>query len=247
MFRILVVDDSALNLEITSRMLQKAGYETDTAASGETGVSMARQFRYDLIVMDMAMPGIGGGEATRLIRDGEEESGTRRVPVVAFTADTTERTRQKAMRSDMDDIILKPIEIPQLLAAVERSLDDRTIVLVADACAQDRERTLRYLRGLDHVATLGARSGEEALAACERQRVTFALINIGLPDLSGIETAHRIRQTRHGAGIGIILVTDKADQETRKQPIQHGWAGFLEKPYGQAEVLKLIEPLMATA
>jgi len=49
------------------------------------------------------------------------------------------------------------------------------------------------------------------------------------------------------SGIGIILVTDKADQETRKQPIQHGWAGFLEKPYGQAEVLKLIEPLMATA
>jgi CheY-like chemotaxis protein len=64
-FRILAVDDNVTNLDVTSRMLQKAGYGVSSAETGEDGDRMAGLRRYDLIVMDMIMPGIGGGEATK--------------------------------------------------------------------------------------------------------------------------------------------------------------------------------------
>src|SRR5580765_4634318 len=98
MFRILFVDDNPTNLDLTSRMLNKAGYLVATASSGEEGVKMAVLWRYDLILMDMSMPGISGVESTRGIRRTEKAAGMRRVPVVAFTANAVEEYRQRAMR-----------------------------------------------------------------------------------------------------------------------------------------------------
>jgi len=244
MLRILVVDDNPNNLDLTSRMLRRAGYGVETAVNGESGVKMAEEWRYDLIVMDMAMPGISGGEATKLIRDAEKASGTPRVPVIAFTANAIEEFRQRAMRSDMDDFVTKPIERRQLLAAIERSVDDRVIVLVADDNAMDRDRTLRYLRAMDGVGTIAAGSAAEAYSACTRQRVSCALLNVSLPDLSGVELVRQIRGTKYGGDTGIIAVNDSPDTEARKGFLASGCVGYLEKPYGQAELIKVIEPLL---
>lgn len=247
MLRILTVDDNPTNLDLTSRMLSRAGYSVDTAANGEEGVAMAARWRYDLIVMDMSMPGISGGEATRRIRSAEKAAGTRRVPVIAFTANAVEDFRQRAMRSDMDDFITKPIERRELLAAVERSIDDRLVVLVADDCTPDRERTVRYLRALDRLAVVSVRTGAQAVEACSNQRITLALINLTLPDISGIEAAHQIRKSQYGENIGIVAISDKIDPEARKHSIRHGYAGFLEKPIAQAELLGMLRPLVVPA
>lgn len=245
MFRILVVDDNPTNLDLTSRMLQKAGYLVATAGSGEEGVRMASLWRYDLIVMDMTMPGISGAEATRRIRGGERAAGMRRVPVVAFTANAVEEFRQRAMRSDMDDFITKPIERRQLLAAVERSLDDSLVVLVADDSAVDRDRIARYLRAMDRIHVLTAASGAEAIAACTRQRVTFALMNIDLPDISGIEAAYQIHQSSGSEGLVIFAISNTVDPEARKHAVESGFSGYLEKPFGQAEITEMIQPSAA--
>ena len=243
MLRILTVDDNPTNLDLTSRMLLRAGYSVDTAPDGEEGVAMAGRWRYDLIVMDMSMPGIGGGEATRQIRSAEKAAGTRRVPVIAFTANAVEDFRQRAMRCDMDDFITKPIERRQLLAAVERSIDDRPIVLVADDCTADRERIVHSLRAVERLVVIPVRTGAEAIVACSHQRITLGLINLTLPDISGIEAAHQIRNSRHGESIGIIAVSDKIDPEARKHSVRHGCLGYLEKPIVQSELVALLQPL----
>jgi two-component system, sensor histidine kinase len=243
MLRILIVDDNPTNLDLTSRML-RAGYSVDTATDGEEGVAMAGRWRYDLIVMDMSMPGIGGGEATREIRSAEKAAGTRRVPVVAFAASAVGDFRQRAMRSDMDDFITKPIERRQLLAAVERSIDDRVVVLVADDCTPDRDRIVHTLRATDRVVVIPVRTGADAITACSHQRITLALINLTLPDISGIEAAHQIRNSRYGASVGIIAVSDKIDPEARKHSIRHGYVGYFEKPIAQNELLGLLRPLV---
>ena len=246
MLRILIVDDNPTNLDLTSRLVRRAGYAVDTATNGEDGVAMAARWRYDLIVMDMSMPGIGGGEATRLIRSTEKATGTRRVPVVAFTANAIEDFRQRARRSDMDDFITKPIERWELLAAVERSVDDRLVVLVADDSTADHDRTARFLRAVDRLAVVSVRTGAEAIAACSHQRISLALINLALPDISGIEAAHQIRNAPYGDNIGIIAVSDKPDPTAREHSIRHGYAGFLEKPILQNELLDLLRPLAVT-
>jgi CheY-like chemotaxis protein len=158
-----------------------------------------------------------------------------------------EEMRQRALRSDMDDFITKPIEIRQLLAAVERSLDDRPVVLVADDCVQDRQRMLRYLRSLDRVGALSATTGAEAVATCEGQRVTFALISVGLPDMGGIEAVRKIRSSKYGADIGIVAVGEKADAEARQKSLEAGCSGFLERPFGQAELVGILQPMIGQA
>ncbi len=243
MLRILTVDDNPTNLDLTSRMLQRAGYSVDTAADGEEGVAMAGRWRYDLIVMDMSMPGISGGEATRLIRSAEKAAGTRRVPVVAFTANAVEDFRQRAMRCDMDDFITKPIERRQLMAAVERSIDDRPIVLVADDCTADRERIVHSLRAVERLVVIPVRTGAEAIVACSHQRITLGLINLTLPDISGIEAAHQIRTSRHGESIGIVAISDKIDPEARKHSVRDGCVGYLEKPIAPNDLAGLLRPL----
>lgn len=253
MLRILTVDDNPTNLDLTSRMLQRAGYSVDTAAGGEEGVAMAAKWRYDLIVMDMSMPDMGGGEATRRIRGAEKAAGTRRVPVIAFTANAVEDARQRAMRADMDDFITKPIERRQLLAAVERSIDDRPIILVADDCTADRDRIVHSLRAMDdlhnmdRLIVIPVHTGAEAISACSHQRITLGLINLILPDISGIEAAHRIRNSRYGADIGIIAVSDKVDPEARKHSVRDGCVGYLEKPIAQNDLIGLLQPLVAAA
>ncbi len=246
MLRILIVDDNPTNLDLTSRMLQRAGYSVDMATDGEEGVAMAGRWRYDLIVMDMSMPGIGGGEATLQIRSAEKAAGTRRVPVIAFSANAVEDFRHRARRSDMDDFITKPIERRQLLAAVERSIDDRMVVLVADDCTADRERIVHTIRAMDGLVVIPVHTGAEAIAACSHQRITLGLINLNLPDISGIEAAHHIRNSRYGANIGIIAVSDRIDPEARKHSIRQGCVGYLEKPLVQDELLGLLRPLART-
>lgn len=245
MYRILLVDDNPTNLDLTSRILRKAGYGVDIATGGAQSVEMAGEWRYDLIIMDMAMPGISGAEATRLIRTAEHAEGIRRVPVIAFTANSVEEFRQRAMRSDMDDFITKPIEKRQLLSAVERSLDDRPVILVADDRPLDRERTMAWLRALDRVFVLGAASGAAALATCTRQRVNFAVMNLGLPDISGIEAAHQIRHSKYGENIGIIAVSDRVDLEARKHAFTSGYVGYVEKPFTQTDLNKIVQPLIS--
>ncbi len=245
MYRILLVDDNPTNLDLTSRILRKAGYGVDIAQDGAQGVKMAGEWRYDLIVMDMAMPGISGAEATRLIRTAEQTESTRRVPVIAFTANAVEEFRQRAMRSDMDDFITKPIEKRQLLSAVDRSLDDRPVILVADDRPLDRERTMCWLRALDRVCVVGAATGAAALATCISQRVSFAVMNLSLPDISGIEAAHQIRHSKYGEHIGIIAVSDRVDLEARKHAITSGYVGYLEKPFTQPDLNRIIQPLVS--
>ncbi len=241
-------------------MLRRAGYGVDNACNGAEGVKMAGQWRYDLIVMDMSMPDMSGAQATQLIRMADRAAGFRRVPVIAFTAnyggnDGLADIRQKAIRAEMDDFLTKPIERKQLLAAVKRSLDDKTVVLVANDSVADRERTMRYLRAMQGsgtgvhsgVGTLAAGTGAEAYFACTRQRVSLAMVNVCLPDMSGIELIHQIRPSKNGESIGIVAVSDTVDPEARKRLLASGCGGFIEKPYGQKELRELVQPLLTPA
>jgi signal transduction histidine kinase/FixJ family two-component response regulator/HPt (histidine-containing phosphotransfer) domain-containing protein len=116
--RVLVAEDDATNQLITRTILQNAGYDVEIAGTGAEAVAALERSAFDLVLMDIRMPGMGGIEATRRIRAGAD--GKARVPVIALTADAMLGVREDYLASGMDDYISKPFEPDSLLAVVER-------------------------------------------------------------------------------------------------------------------------------
>lgn len=118
-FLVLIVDDSVDNLTMTSLNLQHHGYRVATASNGEEALKIASRIHPDLILMDLAMPGIDGLESTRRIR---EDAELRDVPVVALTAFGTGGFQRAAFESGFDGYLTKPVDFDRLHDLIRRLL-----------------------------------------------------------------------------------------------------------------------------
>jgi len=128
--RILVAEDSLLNQQVALKQLEKLGYQADGVADGTGVLEALRHEAYDIILMDCQMPELNGYEATWQIRKDEAaqvqgSSPRRRVYIIAMTANTKADNRERCVQAGMDDYINKPVELPELEAALHRGLADR--------------------------------------------------------------------------------------------------------------------------
>lgn len=110
--RVLLVEDSPTNRLVTGRFLEKAGYAFDEAVSGAAAIEAARTRSYDLVLMDVSMPGMDGLEATQRIR--ELGGWASRVPVIALTAHVMEGDRERCLAAGMNDHLPKPVDYDDL-------------------------------------------------------------------------------------------------------------------------------------
>jgi CheY-like chemotaxis protein len=109
--RILVVDDNPRNLKLAFDVLEDAGYEVVEAVNAEEAQSMIDRNLPDLILMDIALPGMDGLTLTRKIKANER---TRHIRIIALTAFAMKGDDQKALAAGCDGYITKPIDIHQL-------------------------------------------------------------------------------------------------------------------------------------
>ena len=107
---LLLVEDNRINQVVASRMLDKLGLTHDIANHGEEALEKLATHAYDLILMDMEMPGMDGLEASIRIRAREAETGAKRMPIIAMTANAMHEDRERCLASGMDDHLPKPVE-----------------------------------------------------------------------------------------------------------------------------------------
>ncbi len=119
---ILLVEDNSANQKFATLLLGKMGYDTDIANDGLEAIDMWRRKRYDLILMDCQMPNMDGYEASRNIREQEGASG--RIPIIALTANASEKDRERCLQSGMDEVITKPYRKRELADVLDRWLHD---------------------------------------------------------------------------------------------------------------------------
>jgi len=108
-FRVLLVEDSATNRKVIEASLARLKLEVESAINGIEAVEMAGDNFFDLILMDIAMPKMGGLEATRQIRMGSGKSNNTKI--IAITANAFEEDKERCIAAGMDDFISKPINI----------------------------------------------------------------------------------------------------------------------------------------
>ncbi|MBL3528041.1 MAG: response regulator [gamma proteobacterium endosymbiont of Lamellibrachia anaximandri] len=119
--RVLLAEDNPVNQEVTEAMLQQLGCQVDIVADGEQAIEAVRRISYDLLLMDIHMPGQNGIEATQAIRRAESDS-DKRLVIVAITARTSAQDLDQYLQQGLDDFLAKPFELTDLASMLGRWL-----------------------------------------------------------------------------------------------------------------------------
>lgn len=118
--RVMVVDDDEVNLVLAEALLEMFGVEPVAISSPHRAYTVFQQDRFDLILMDVHMPGMSGLELTDQIRALEHQSGRPRTSIVALTASAMPHELNQCLEHDMDGALSKPIDFEALKATLER-------------------------------------------------------------------------------------------------------------------------------
>jgi signal transduction histidine kinase/CheY-like chemotaxis protein len=116
--RVLVAEDNEVNQQLTTHVLQGLGHVVTIVGDGQQAVNALEDNTFDLILMDVQMPGKDGLAATREIRGLEQSSGTH-VPIIAMTAYAMKGDREKCLAAGMDAYLAKPVRQPELVSAIQ--------------------------------------------------------------------------------------------------------------------------------
>ena len=119
--RILLAEDNAVNQTLALRLLEKRGYVVSVAGDGRQALEAFEKEDFDLVLMDIQMPVMGGLEATAAIREVERPSG-RHTPIIAMTAHALAGDEARYLSAGMDAYIAKPIRTSEMFATIERFL-----------------------------------------------------------------------------------------------------------------------------
>jgi CheY-like chemotaxis protein len=119
MTKILVVEDNLMNLELIVDILELEGFTIDKTGTGEEAIEISKKVIYDLILMDISLPGIDGTKTTMIIKSRSEY---KEVPVIAVTALVMKGDREKLLESGFDDYIPKPINMFEFLSTIRKYL-----------------------------------------------------------------------------------------------------------------------------
>lgn len=119
---ILVVDDEPDLIKVVTFRLKKWGYKVRTAADGREALEMMREVKPDLLLLDLCLPTVDGGEVCSQIRSDEK---LKDMSIVLFTADASSSVAEKAQALGADDYITKPFNPEELLAKVRRIMEKK--------------------------------------------------------------------------------------------------------------------------
>ncbi|KAJ5589652.1 histidine kinase osmosensor [Penicillium hordei] len=117
-FDILLAEDNDVNQQLAMKILQRHNHNVFVVGNGLEAVKAVKKRRYDVILMDVQMPVMGGFEATGNIREYERESGLQRTPIIALTAHAMLGDREKCIQAQMDEYLSKPLKQNQMMQTI---------------------------------------------------------------------------------------------------------------------------------
>ena len=240
---VLLVDDLEDQRELYREYLEFVGFRVETAGDGFEAIERASALQPDVVVMDLAMPGLDGFETTERLKVLEA---TRAIPVIALTAHG-ELPREWAISSGCAAYLRKPCEPYDLALEVTSALRKaaeaaprapvpptpgagaRPRVMVVDDHEDARELFAQYLEARGYAVSTAA-DGDEALRDIPLLRPDVIVMDLDLPRLDGWEAIRRLKRDPLTRAIPVVAVSGHVYDADRDQAWEAGCSAFLSKP-----------------
>ncbi len=247
--KILVVDDTEMNLTVIKNLLKKTQIQIDTAASGREALELFKERFYDVVFIDHMMPDMDGMETLQHMKETGKE-----VPMVALTANAVSGAREMYISAGFTDYLSKPVEGERLEKMLSRLLHPEKLkgadtvsvpakkkashgpkILVVD----DDESICTLIEGIME-PLYDIRScylAAEAVQAAKEFRPELILLDIFLADGNGLTVMQEIKKIKELAAIPVLLITGDNDDATEENGLKRGAADYIRKPFAP-EILK---------
>jgi len=245
---ILVVDDNPTNLRLAADVLECEGYEILKAIDAEEAQQIIAQGRPELVLLDIALPGMDGLTLTRKLRADEK---TKNLIIVALTAFAMKGDEQKARDAGCDGYITKPIDtraLPGQVASYLRSTQTQQAkavlkILVIEDSPSDLKLAQHLLISAGHSVS-SAEAVEEALQAVKRDKPQIILLDLLLPGTDGLVLARKLKYDKTTCDIPIVAVTSFPEGFPEADVLAAGCNAYLVKPINTRHLPELLEKVV---
>ncbi len=234
---ILIVDDDASLSDELSDFLESEGYGITVVDSGQRAIELSKERPFDVILMDVKMPIMGGVEAYKKIKQ------IRPSAVILFMTGYALGDLAKDMIGEGEyEIINKPHNLDAIIDMIEKSQKGFLVSLVdADIKLRNTMRNALQTKGY-RVAV--CKSGEEAIALAKEEPHEIFFIDTELPVLNGLETYSKIRKANSKVVVVMMTAYRQKTEEIVRQAIEQGAYSCLYKPFDIKEAVRIIEEVV---
>ncbi|HEY3918591.1 MAG TPA: response regulator [Stellaceae bacterium] len=229
--RVLVIDDDRDHAESIVDILSMRGHEVEAAFSGEQGVEIFKRHDFDIVFMDVKLPGMNGVETFFEFKKIRPDA-----RVMMMTGFSLEQLITQAIENGALGVLRKPFAIQDLLQVLER-IKPRGMVLVADD-DPDFAASLEPILTRHGYRVVLASTGEEALARATAEGVDCLVLDLSMPLLTGIDVYRKLRAL--GKAIPTIFVTGLPGERSNAVSELRSESGILMKPFDPTELLHAI-------
>jgi DNA-binding NtrC family response regulator len=236
--RILVVDDNKEYCEGIIDFLEMEGFDAVGVHDGFKAIEAIKEEEYDMVLMDVRMPGMDGVETFQKLKEVSPET-----PTILMTAFAVEDRIREALRNGVFGAFEKPVDNERLICSIKKSFSNGAVVMIAD---DDKELCSNLLDTFAEKGYRGvvARDRETAIRMAGEKKFNIIILDVELKETNGLEAFQKIRDFR--PDVNVIIVTDNKEETESliDQDLKKNVCAFLEKPLDVDELLGVMQKVL---
>lgn len=234
---ILIVDDDVGMTETLSDILADLGHHVEIASDGFKAIQKVKTHSFDVILMDIKMPGINGVETYKEIKHIQPNAA-----VMMMTAYSVEDLVAEALKEGVYGVWYKPIEIAKIMKFIEQ-LKKSALILIVDDDLPTCETLMDLLKEKGYrIAQVS--SGELAIEAVKEQNFDLVFIDVKMPVMNGLETYLALRQIRPNIKVIMMTAYRQEAQSLVEEASRHNACTCIYKPFDAEKLLKIIQEIL---
>lgn len=236
--RILIVDDDLDLARSIALIFKHKGYRVSVVADGLSAIQQVQTQPWDIVLMDIKMPGLDGVETYQRIKDIQPN-----LAVILMTGFADEERVQAGLRAGALAALTKPLNMEQTLQLIEEAVHHHhALALIVDGYPESRAILMRILQHKGYTVAC-VEDEEQAIALVQQQRYQIIFIELERPTIDSIQTCHTIRTLDPNVTIVMIISHHEKMDALVQAGLQNSVYACLYKPFDIAQVLALVNEI----